>query len=329
MRPKWLLTHPNGNPLFWEAIQGLTTLPSPAYKYDKIILVALREHEKQYGFKQKLQDKFDIEVMFLEESLSQPHTIYQAIKKYSLYGQIYCKDTDNYFECGTPLFGNYLGVINLDQVELIDARNKSYAEFNEQGILTNIIEKQVISQTFCTGLYGFESADEFCESYERLQHHENLYVSHILLDFLLHNKTVRRLDVKNYVDWGTSREWLDYKKDFKTYFVDIDGVLVKSSAEYIRPYWSTTEALEKNIATINRLYDSGKARIILTTGRHYTYENSTELQLRIIGLKYHEIIYDCGHGERVLINDFAPTNPFPAATAINLKRDSDTLGDFI
>jgi hypothetical protein len=30
-----------------------------------------------------------------------------------------------------------------------------------------------------------------------------------------------------------------------------------------------------------------------------------------------------------LINDYANSNPFPSAVALNLKRDSDNLGDMI
>jgi hypothetical protein len=35
------------------------------------------------------------------------------------------------------------------------------------------------------------------------------------------------------------------------------------------------------------------------------------------------------HSKRILINDYATTNPYPTAVAINLKRDSENLGDMI
>jgi hypothetical protein len=41
------------------------------------------------------------------------------------------------------------------------------------------------------------------------------------------------------------------------------------------------------------------------------------------------LIMGIHHSKRVLINDYANSNPYPTALAINIKRDSEDLGDLI
>jgi hypothetical protein len=38
---------------------------------------------------------------------------------------------------------------------------------------------------------------------------------------------------------------------------------------------------------------------------------------------------EANHSRRVVINDYANSNPYPSAVAINLKRDTDSLGEMI
>ena len=40
------------------------------------------------------------------------------------------------------------------------------------------------------------------------------------------------------------------------------------------------------------------------------------------GVLYHQLIMGIYHGTRYLINDYSKTNPYPAAKAINTKRNS-------
>jgi histidinol phosphatase-like enzyme len=116
---------------------------------------------------------------------------------------------------------------------------------------------------------------------------------------------------------------------FKTLFIDIDGVLVKNGGEYFEPKWGWCEPLEKNVKLINRLYDTGKVMVILTTARSEKYEHETIDDLKHAGVKYHRIMYGLLHSQRILINDFANSNPYPSAVAINIKRDIDQLDDYL
>jgi hypothetical protein len=42
-----------------------------------------------------------------------------------------------------------------------------------------------------------------------------------------------------------------------------------------------------------------------------------------------DLIMEVHHSKRVVINDYANSNPYPTAIAVNIARDSDNLGDFI
>lgn len=136
--------------------------------------------------------------------------------------------------------------------------------------------------------------------------------------------TVTRLS-----DWGTLPEWNLYKQEYATLFIDIDGVLVENSGQYFSPKWGETSAIPENVAIINELFESGKAQVILTTARKSTFKEKTEEQLKRVGVKYHQIIYDLLHCKRIIVNDYSKTNSYKSCDAINLKRNSPELGEML
>jgi hypothetical protein len=62
--------------------------------------------------------------------------------------------------------------------------------------------------------------------------------------------------------------------------------------------------------------------IIITTARPLSYELITKQELEKLGVKYHQIVMDCGRGTRVILNDIDPKSPeIKRAHGINLVRD--------
>jgi hypothetical protein len=51
--------------------------------------------------------------------------------------------------------------------------------------------------------------------------------------------------------------------------------------------------------------------------------------LQELGFDNYNLVMGIHHAKRILINDFASSNPYPSAIAVNLVRDSDNLGDMI
>lgn len=326
VRPKWLLTHPNGNLMFHEAISGLDLMG-----VEEIILACREDHFFQFDIERVLKRQFEISpikipyrVIAVPPTQSQPETVYSAIKKSGISGPIYIKDSDNFF-VDSVVPGNRVASINLSQLSYVDAANKSYVELDNQGQIINIVEKHVISNTFCVGGYSFSDADLFSETFESLENNSGLYISHLIFKLLMEGVPFESSNVSKFLDWGTLKEWNRFRKEYATLFIDIDGCIVKNSGQFFEPTWGETSAISENIEYINKLFDSGKTHIILSTSRSQLFSDITRAQLKEIGLQYHDIIFNLPHAKRILVNDYSTSNPYPSAIAVNLDRDSQKL----
>lgn len=158
---------------------------------------------------------------------------------------------------------------------------------------------------------------------------KEFHISHLIYFCLLENKVFYSEEIKNFIDWGTPEEWENYKKDFKTIFLDIDGTIFYNSGEFSNPKWGETDPIEENLEIIKKLYKTGKTQIILTTARKSKYKVITEKQLQKFNVPYDNIIFDLFHAKRFLINDYSSTNPYPTAIALNIKRDEKNLSNIL
>lgn len=331
LKPKWMLTHPRGDYMVVEAIKGLNL-----ENVNKIYLVGLEEHNKLYDFVSALTEQFEclgiaelVEYVLLEkQTRNQPETVAQAIVRSNIEGPIYIKDSDNYF-VDTPVAGNSISCFDLHNLEHVNARNKSYVELNSDGNIINIVEKQIVSSTFCVGGYSFGSAQEYMEYYNQLKENDDLYLSHVIFHMILKGHSFSHSLVDEYVDWGTIKEWNKYKAQYSTMFVDLDGTLVKNSGQFVDPKWGTTDAIAPNVATLNAMHATGKVEVILTTSRKEKFRDTTIKQLDKLGIKYDQLIMGLVHGKRIVINDYAKTNPYKSCDAINIKRNSEDLKEML
>jgi hypothetical protein len=105
-----------------------------------------------------------------------------------------------------------------------------------------------------------------------------------------------------------------------TYFVDIDGTIVKYR-KFSELGQTKPEPIQDVIDYLNEQFTNG-AVIIVTTARPDNYRLITEHELNVIGLKHNQIIMNCGRGSRIILNDLDPDNlEIPRAVGINLKRN--------
>lgn len=331
MRPKWMLTHPNGEMMLIESIRGLDLK-----SFTSIYVIVLDEHVKKfgciYGIEQSFQ-KLDIfeklQIIILqEETNSQPETIAAGIMQAHIDGSIFVKDSDNYFKCDN-IDKNSICTYNLHKLDNVNPSNKSYISINNRGLIENIIEKKIISSDFCCGGYLFESTELYLKYYNEHKQVPNLYLSHIIFQMLLDRIPFVPIYTEGYQDWGTLEDWNLFKEDYKTFFIDIDGIIVENSAEYFKPYWGETKGIKENIIKINQLFDNGKSEIILVTSRKEEYRDKTIKQLAANKVRYHNIMFGLQHSQRIIINDYSNTNPYKSCEAINIKRNSNLLRDLI
>ena len=105
-----------------------------------------------------------------------------------------------------------------------------------------------------------------------------------------------------------------------TFFVDIDGTLVVYR-KFNELSTSVLTPIIEVVDYINEQHNSG-AVIIITTARPESYRDYTISELNEIGVKYHQLVMDCGRGTRVILNDKDPEQPdIERAVGINLQRN--------
>jgi len=333
MRPKWMLTHPMTNRfMVTEAILGLNL-----EFFDSIYFVCLQEHEDNFQFMKGfvseldelgLREKSNI-VLLPEQTNSQSETVYTFLSGQELEGFVFIKDSDGYYECDLVEEKNQVAYFDLNDMDDINARTKSYVELDINRVVTNIVEKRVISSTFSSGGYGFADAKEFCATYEKLQDMEGeCYISHIIFQMMLSGSTFHGLKTTNFKDWGTIESWNKYKSQYKCLFVDIDGTLVTNSSVHFPPYVGSGDVLENNVDLLAELHQSGKVKIILTTSRPEKLKKLTLMEMQAKGIPFDHIIMGLPHCQRVIINDFARSNPYPSCKSINIPRNANNLKEF-
>jgi len=335
VRPKWMMTHPNGRFMGIESILGLNL-----EFFDKILFVMLREHETQYGFCQGFARQLE-ELELLEKSStvyldkptsSQSETVAKAIQQANVQDFIFVKDADNYFSA-TIAEGNQVCFFDLNDMDNINARSKSYIQMDTNGRVENIVEKQVVSSTFSVGGYGFASAESFMKSYGNTTLRGDTaecYVSNVIFQMMLEGQVFIGTKTAEFEDWGTLEAWNKYKSQYKTLFVDIDGTLITNSSRDLPPFTGQGEPVKENIEWLQQMHKTGKVQIILTTSRTRDQEAETWAEIEKHQIPNNGmIIMDLYHAQRVVVNDFAPSNPYPSCQAINLPRNANNLKDYI
>ena len=315
-----------------EAISGLNL-----DFFDNIYFICLQQHEDKYsfmkGFVSELDDaglraKSNI-VLLPEQTESQSETVYTFLSGYDLDGFIFIKDSDGFYRCDVEE-RNQVAYFDLNDMDDINARTKSYVDLDVNDVVTNIVEKKVISSTFSSGGYGFADAKEFCKTFEKLQDMDGeCYISHIIFEMMLSGSTFYGTKTTDFKDWGTLDAWNKYKSQYKCLFVDIDGTLVTNSSHHFPPYVGSGESIEDNIDLLAELHEQGKAKIVLTTSRPERLRQLTLQELQIKGIPYDELVMGLPHCQRIIINDFAKSNPYPSCSAINIPRNENNLKEFL
>jgi hypothetical protein len=328
-----MLSHPMTNRMMvTEAISGLNL-----DFFDNIYFVCLQQHEDKYsfmkGFVAELDDaglraKSNI-VLLPEQTDSQSETVYTFLSGYELDGFIFIKDSDGFYRCDVEE-RNQVAYFDLNDMDDINARTKSYVDLDVNDVVTNIVEKKVISSTFSSGGYGFADAKEFCKTFEKLQDMDGeCYISHIIFEMMLSGSTFYGTKTTDFKDWGTLDAWNKYKSQYKCLFVDIDGTLITNSSHHFPPYTGSGEPIEDNINLLADLHEQGKARIILTTSRPERLRQLTIQELQTKGIPFDDLVMGLPHCQRIVINDFARSNPYPSCSAINIPRNENNLTEFL
>ena len=317
-RPKYLLTMHDGELMVEKAIKP--------HIGEDVHVIILKEHDEKYNvisaFERLFKNNPNVKIHLLDDETSGPaETVYTVTKNLDPFTSVFIKDCDSFF-CGEKRDDNHVCIIDLRKnLEVKKVAAKSFAMLNNQMMLTNIVEKSVVSNYVCAGGYGFSSAKEYNKAFEEIQNQQGeTFVSHVI-KVMLETSAFVAIEVTDYVDVGTYKEFIEHNQSIVTLFCDIDGTVFYNQSKYFENNYSNTPIpIDNAVKFLLKKQDSG-SKIFFTTSRSDAYREITEASLDSCGFKNYKVIYDLPHSPRVMINDYSPSNPYPTAIAINVPRD--------
>jgi ribonucleotide monophosphatase NagD (HAD superfamily) len=115
----------------------------------------------------------------------------------------------------------------------------------------------------------------------------------------------------------------------KTWFIDIDGTLVKHLDNKDIAIGAKDEVLPYAKEFVEGIKKRGDI-VVLATARPEEFRGLTLRMLKRFGIEFDHILFDMGHMERVVVNDVKPEGIYdggvrdqdiPTAYAVNMVRD--------
>jgi hypothetical protein len=328
-RPKWLLTTPDGDLLVHRA-----ALSVPSSRVERTIVVFLREVEERYGASYAVKCAFGetVECLILDAPTSGPAaTVREAIARANVTGPLCVKDSDSFFSLVDDLpEDSFVAVVDArGMASLSRPGHKSYVRLNEQEAVLDIVEKSIVSNLISAGLYGFGDTADFLEDYDAMNTGAvaggGMFVSHVVAANLLRDRVFWPTRVKDFVDIEISDDWANFRARQPTILCDIDGVVFRNQSLYFPPFWGDAEEpIEDNVNHLLTLQARG-AQLVFVTSRPERFRTVTSSALQRLGLRAHALVMDCHHGTRYLVNDYAASNPYPSAVAVNVRRNEADL----
>ena len=307
---------------------------------DKIVVVSTEEHFEgidHQSILEKISTSTGIpcELAYVKgPTNSVIDTLTQYFESLAEDVEVIIKDADNLVKTDLQaLFAasSAITFARLTKFPDVPAPNKSFVEIDSKGFVTNFVEKQVISELFSVGMIRLSRVSDFLAG-AALLHGTNseLYMSDLVRALMAQGFEFRAIEADDYEDWGTLTQWLSMKSQYMTLFLDIDGVIARNASPISNSLdWDSFLPIPENLEYALELERSGRVQIIFTTSRGTQHEEGLRTHLENQGFRTPRILSNLLHSKRVLVNDFAPTNPFPSASAINLQRNSPHLREML
>lgn len=329
-KPKYLLFDYSGQMMLHGALRQFLDKPDV-----NITVGILKEHDDLYNAREFILKEFDnkVNVVVLPELTRGPaETVIKIIEhaNIDLSKPLLIKDCDSYFDHEVSS-GNYVCISRIqDHQSLTRVGAKSFVITNNQNVIQNIVEKSIVSDSFCVGGYKFEQVKLFMDSYLNICNSVSteIFVSHVIEYAINQGNIFLTKPVYNYTDVGTLDEWVKYN-DKPVIFCDIDGTLIVAQSRYGENSYDVDPVpLTNNIETIKRYQNNGSQLIFTTSRPEYTRQRTIQI-LNKLGFTEFQLLTGLNNSARLLINDYNSSNPFPRASAVNIKRDSDNLSDYL
>ena len=327
MAPKWMLPDHDGVPMVVRAVAGLNC------PREMFVFTILREHEEQFNASDGLERAFGgpVECVILDTPTdSQSETVAETIRQCGFDESFLVKDSDNFFQLSHINDNlNYISVASLNDFDMINARNKSYVQIDQDNIVTSIREKHVISDLFSVGGYFFRDAAEYLEAFDNLSQagrfeKGELYISEIIAYMILNGSAFQAKRAINYQDWGTIHEWRQELTRRRLHLVSLDGFLFERGSAHFSPAFSDARPNEAAVEAVRKMAEQQQSIVYLSI-RPEDMREMTAKQLRKHDIPDFPVIFGCGIAPWSLVTTGHSSLPFNTAQAIEVVPDDPNL----
>lgn len=327
MKPKYLLADYLSRRMIELAV-------GPYLGHYKITAIIPNQHEQQYNVKHEFADifgnKLDIFVIN-NNDLHAAEVVSHCIKALDIspYESILIKSFDAFFKTENFESGNKVYIDSLENHQKINLDGKSWLNINDS-LTVDSITSRLTGSCFSAGAYQFERVIDYNIAFDYLSKYvkQDPTLSDIVNSLIEQGKVFKPITVQSYHEFTSPQEWFEWN-NHPTIFCDIDGTIIENQTPYgPNNYGTDPKPLENNCAKLRKAIQQG-CQIVFTTSRGSRWHAQTRRTLDLLGFEKCTLIMDLHHAPRILINDYAATNPYPSATAINLARNTDTLDQFL
>jgi capsule biosynthesis phosphatase len=257
----------------------------------KYVLIPYNSEYSKYYIELLLKKDFPninfIFHMLEKNTLGAADTINIALKNVNLNKDmpILCLDCDSFYLCDIVSLWNGKNVIFTNEV-YSNNLSYSYIKINNENIITDIKEKEKISNNGCVGAYGFASYKEFIKYSDyiilnNLKEKNEFYISTVI-KYMINDIKMNIISIDNteWLNLGTPELLRIFYNNYsgknditkKRICFDLDNTLV--TYPYIQNDYNTVKPIKKNIDFLKYLKKYDNTIIIYTARRMKTHNGN-------------------------------------------------------
>jgi capsule biosynthesis phosphatase len=248
---------------------------------DNEIYIIYNYELDNYNFKEIIINKFKLKQFYFSTvdylTRGPVETAYVGIKKFNINDDdnILFIDNDNLHKY--PKFKNFSNNFICYGINYIHQNYSFITIFNDK--VTNIEEKNKISDNYCCGLYGFKNKQVFVDLAKELINSNlkvknEFYFSQLYKLLLQNNQIIEPVHIKDTMHLGTFEEIIEHKDYFQNnnklrICFDLDNTLVTYPT--IPGDYSSVLPISKSIELLKKFKNDGHTIIIYTARRMLTH----------------------------------------------------------